>query len=92
LGSLLNVVIVKLRYDEETEWGNDEDEPEEEALFFEMRKVNIFIWKKKIGMVSEVKQCQSRCVEFENFRRTYCHDQRGIICWLYSFICNGHFK
>lgn len=41
LGSLLNVVIMKMRYDEETDWGNDEDEPEEEALFFEMRKVNI---------------------------------------------------
>lgn len=41
LGSLLNVVIVKLRYDDETEWDADEDEPEEEALFFEMRKVSI---------------------------------------------------
>jgi exportin-T len=39
LGSLLNVVIVKLRYDDETEWDADDDEPEEEALFFEMRKV-----------------------------------------------------
>jgi exportin-T len=39
LASLLNVVIVKLRYDDETEWDADEDEPEEEALFFEMRKV-----------------------------------------------------
>jgi exportin-T len=32
---------MKMRYDEETDWGNDEDEPEEEALFFEMRKVNV---------------------------------------------------
>ena len=43
LASLLNVVIVKLRYDEDTEWSDDQDEPEEEALFFEMRKVNMFI-------------------------------------------------
>jgi exportin-T len=43
LASLLNVVIVKLRYDEDTEWSDDQDEPEEEALFFEMRKVNMLI-------------------------------------------------
>lgn len=43
LASLLNVVIVKLRYDEDTEWSDDQDEPEEEALFFEMRKVNTLI-------------------------------------------------
>lgn len=30
---------MKLRYDDETEWSEDEDEPEEEALFAEMRKV-----------------------------------------------------
>lgn len=41
LASLLNVVIVKLRYDEDTEWSDDQDEPEEEALFFEMRKVRL---------------------------------------------------
>lgn len=45
--SLLNVVIVKLRYDDETEWDADEDEPEEEALFFEMRKVKLLDKKKK---------------------------------------------
>lgn len=32
---------MKLRYDDDTEWDADEDEPEEEALFFEMRKVSI---------------------------------------------------
>jgi exportin-T len=46
LGSLLNVVVVKLRYDDETEWDADEDEPEEEALFFEMRKVRIIDYYK----------------------------------------------
>lgn len=44
LASLLNVVIVKLRYDEDTEWSDDQDEPEEEALFFEMRKVRLGWW------------------------------------------------
>lgn len=40
LGSLLSVVIMKMKYDDESDWGNDEDEPEEEALFMEMRKVS----------------------------------------------------
>ena len=40
LGSLLSVIIMKMKYDEESDWGNDEDEPEEEALFMEMRKVS----------------------------------------------------
>ncbi|RCI03969.1 pre-tRNA nuclear export protein, partial [Rhizopus stolonifer] len=52
LGSLLNVVIVKLRYDDETEWDADEDEPEEEALFFEMRK-NLRIFAEHIAMINE---------------------------------------
>lgn len=41
LASLLRVVILKMKYDDETEWGNEEDEPEEEALFMELRKVRI---------------------------------------------------
>lgn len=40
MGSLLSVVIMKMKYDDESDWGNDEDEPEEEALFMEMRKVS----------------------------------------------------
>lgn len=40
LGSLLSVVIMKMKYDDKSDWGNDEDEPEEEALFMEMRKVS----------------------------------------------------
>lgn len=30
---------MKMRYDDETDWEEDQDEPEEEALFVEMRKV-----------------------------------------------------
>ncbi|GAA5810830.1 hypothetical protein MFLAVUS_004257 [Mucor flavus] len=52
LVSLLNVVVVKLRYDDETEWDADEDEPEEEALFFEMRK-NLRIFAEHIAMINE---------------------------------------
>ncbi|CAO3620011.1 unnamed protein product [Mucor hiemalis] len=52
LGSLLNVVIVKLRYDDDTEWDADEDEPEEEALFFEMRK-NLRIFAEHISAINE---------------------------------------
>jgi exportin-T len=40
LGSLLTVIIGKMKYDEDTDWGTDEDEPEEEALFAELRKVS----------------------------------------------------
>lgn len=39
LGSLLNVIVMKMKYDDETDWGSEEEEPEEEALFVEMRKV-----------------------------------------------------
>ena len=39
LGRLLEVIIRKMKYDDETDWGNEEDEPEEEALFVELRKV-----------------------------------------------------
>ncbi|KAI7907870.1 armadillo-type protein [Cokeromyces recurvatus] len=52
LGSLLNVVIMKLRYDDETDWNNDEDEPEDEALFFEMRK-NLRIFAEHISAINE---------------------------------------
>jgi exportin-T len=41
LGSLLTVIIGKMKYDEDTDWGTDEDEPEEEALFAELRKVSV---------------------------------------------------
>jgi exportin-T len=43
LASLLTVVIMKLKYDEDTEWGDDEEEPEEEAMFMEIRKVSLYI-------------------------------------------------
>ncbi|KAI9245963.1 armadillo-type protein [Sporodiniella umbellata] len=52
MASLLNVVVLKLRYDDETEWGTDEDEPEEEALFFEMRK-NLRIFAEHIAAINE---------------------------------------
>ncbi|KAI8984344.1 armadillo-type protein [Mycotypha africana] len=52
LGSLLNVITMKLRYDDETEWNDDEDEPEEEALFFEMRK-NLRIFAEHIANINE---------------------------------------
>lgn len=32
---------MKMKYDDETDWGNEEDEPEEEALFMELRKVGL---------------------------------------------------
>ena len=34
---------MKMKYDDETDWGGTEEEEEEEAEFLEMRKVNIFI-------------------------------------------------
>lgn len=71
LGSLLNVVIVKLRYDDETEWDADEDEPEEEALFFEMRKVGACIQ----SMVLFRKFLLIQTIELAHLCRTYCHDQ-----------------
>jgi hypothetical protein len=67
LGSLLNVVIVKLRYDDETEWDADEDEPEEEALFFEMRKVYIYDIEKKNILLTKM-------IEFTHLCRAHCHD------------------
>ncbi|KAG0172349.1 pre-tRNA nuclear export protein, partial [Apophysomyces sp. BC1015] len=52
LGSLLNVIIMKMKYDDETDWGNEEDEPEEEALFVEMRK-NLRIFTDHIAAINE---------------------------------------
>ncbi|KAI8980264.1 armadillo-type protein [Pilobolus umbonatus] len=52
MASLLNVVIVKMRYDDETDWGTDEDEPEEEALFVELRK-NLKIFAEHISAINE---------------------------------------
>jgi exportin-T len=34
--------MMKMKYDEDTEWSDESDEPEEEALFMEMRKVGYF--------------------------------------------------
>ncbi|OAD74660.1 hypothetical protein PHYBLDRAFT_180902 [Phycomyces blakesleeanus NRRL 1555(-)] len=51
LRSLLSVVIMKMKYDEDTEWGNEEDEPEEEALFAELRK-NLRIFADHIAAIS----------------------------------------
>ncbi|KAI8365229.1 armadillo-type protein [Radiomyces spectabilis] len=51
LGSLLNVVIMKMKYDEETEWGAEEEEPEEEALFIELRK-NLRIFAEHIATIN----------------------------------------
>lgn len=31
---------MKLKYDDEADWNDNEDDPEEEAAFIEMRKVN----------------------------------------------------
>ncbi|KAI7870604.1 armadillo-type protein [Spinellus fusiger] len=52
LSALLSVVIMKMKYDEETEWGNEDDEPEEEALFSELRK-NLRIFADHIAAISE---------------------------------------
>ncbi|KAI8146411.1 armadillo-type protein [Fennellomyces sp. T-0311] len=52
LGRLLEVIIRKMKYDDETEWGNEEDEPEEEALFAELRK-NLKIFADHIATINE---------------------------------------
>lgn len=36
--------MMKMKYDEDTEWSDESDEPEEEALFMEMRKVGVLIF------------------------------------------------
>ncbi|KAI7892452.1 armadillo-type protein [Mucor mucedo] len=72
LVSLLNVLVVKLRYDDETEWDADEDEPEEEALFFEMRKVPRKKKRERDLLYVEKKANLDR-TEPSNFCRTYCH-------------------
>jgi exportin-T len=36
---LLKVIVIKMKYDDETDWGGTEEEEEEEAEFLEMRKV-----------------------------------------------------
>ena len=41
LDSLLKVIVIKMKYDDETDWGGTEEEEVEEAEFLEMRKVNI---------------------------------------------------
>ncbi|KAG9296389.1 hypothetical protein G9A89_014981 [Geosiphon pyriformis] len=38
LATLLNVVVIKMRYDDETEWGGIDEDGEEEAQFLEIRK------------------------------------------------------
>ncbi|SAM06431.1 hypothetical protein [Absidia glauca] len=52
LGSLLTVIIGKMKYDEDTDWGTDEDEPEEEALFAELRK-NLRVFTDHIASIDE---------------------------------------
>ncbi|KAG2221392.1 hypothetical protein INT45_012643 [Circinella minor] len=52
LGRLLEVIIRKMKYDDETDWGNEEDEPEEEALFVELRK-NLKIFADHIATINE---------------------------------------
>ncbi|KAF7730156.1 pre-tRNA nuclear export protein [Apophysomyces ossiformis] len=52
LGSLLSVTIMKMKYDDETDWGNEDEEPEEEALFVEMRK-NLRIFTDHIAAINE---------------------------------------
>ncbi|KAI9254548.1 armadillo-type protein [Phascolomyces articulosus] len=52
LGRLLEVIIRKMKYDDETEWGNEEEEPEEEALFVELRK-NLKIFADHIATINE---------------------------------------
>lgn len=68
LASLLNVVVIKLRYDDETEWDADEDEPEEEALFFEMRKVNRESRKLKdiVALTEHLRQKNRTCESLQN--------------------------
>lgn len=47
--------MMKMKYDEDTEWTDESDEPEEEALFMEMRKVKWFFKKKStLNRVSEL--------------------------------------
>ncbi|CAO3627556.1 unnamed protein product [Cunninghamella blakesleeana] len=50
LASILSVCTNKMKYDEDTEWGNDEEEPEEEALFTELRK-NLRIFSEHIAAI-----------------------------------------
>lgn len=85
MASLLNVVILKLRYDEDTDWGTDEDEPEEEALFFEMRKVKLTYY-----LVKGRGCLFYKCIEFKDICRTHCCHQRRIIRGLHSLICHGY--
>ncbi|CAM0141297.1 unnamed protein product [Umbelopsis sp. WA50703] len=50
--SLLGVVMLKMKYDEDTEWTDESDEPEEEALFMEMRK-NLKKFAEAIASINE---------------------------------------
>ncbi|CEJ04892.1 hypothetical protein RMCBS344292_18842 [Rhizopus microsporus] len=92
LGSLLNVVIMKMRYDEETDWGNDEDEPEEEALFFEMRK-NLRIFTEHIAAINEelyVGFIHSFAMGIMNKYKTGTElDWRDVELCLYVLYCYG---
>ncbi|KAI8365847.1 armadillo-type protein [Choanephora cucurbitarum] len=92
LGSLLNVVIIKLRYDNDTEWDTDEDEPEEEALFFEMRK-NLRIFAEHIAMINEelyVGYIHSFVMDSINkYRSGVQMDWRDVELCLYVVYCYG---
>ncbi|KAG0985485.1 hypothetical protein G6F29_003983 [Rhizopus arrhizus] len=92
MASLLNVVILKLRYDEDTDWGTDEDEPEEEALFFEMRK-NLRIFAEHIAAINEelyVGFIHSFVMDtFNKYKAGNELDWRDVELCLYVLYCYG---
>ncbi|KAI8578810.1 hypothetical protein K450DRAFT_245632 [Umbelopsis ramanniana AG] len=50
--SLLGVIMMKMKYDEDTEWSDESEEPEDEALFMEMRK-NLKVFADSIATINE---------------------------------------
>ncbi|CAO3687198.1 unnamed protein product [Rhizopus stolonifer] len=92
MASLLNVVILKLRYDDETEWGTDDEEPEEEALFFEMRK-NLRIFAEHISAINEelyVGFIHSFVMDILNkYKAGNDLDWRDVELCLYTLYCYG---
>ncbi|KAI8097196.1 armadillo-type protein [Halteromyces radiatus] len=92
LGSLLSVVIRKMKYDEDTEWGNDEDEPEEEALFTELRK-NLRVFADHVASIDEdlyVSYVHSTIMEtINNFKSGAELDWREVELCLYVLYTYG---
>ncbi|KAG1436542.1 hypothetical protein G6F56_013516 [Rhizopus delemar] len=92
MASLLNVVVLKLRYDDETEWGTDDEEPEEEALFFEMRK-NLRIFAEHIAAINEelyVGFIHSFVMDILNkYKAGNDLDWRDVELCLYTLYCYG---